>query len=389
MLETRFRITTPRRFLPFAVIPAVATSVTTSVATSVTTAVTTLATAVTAIAFAASTAWAAAPTAYVTSEKAGVGVIDLDQMSLTKTFPVGADGPRGLSLNKDGSRLLVANKNTGDMAVIDTASGQVVQRVKIGKNPEYVRVHNGYAYVTYEPGEEGGPPAASGANAGNGKPGADDDASKPPAEIAIVDMKTWHVIRSVTSGHETEGIEFSRDGKWMLVTNEGDDTISVYQARTGAPVRTVKLAAGGRPRGIRLSPDGKVYIVTLESLSKFVAVDAHTFEVLKTVDTKLGPYGVAFGPNGKRLFVAAARDKTVQVFDGHSYEHIADVPVGQRCWHFSFTPDGTKLLVACGRSDAVYVLDAQNYQPIKQIGELPLAWGIVTYPASDGSIESR
>ena len=386
MLETRFRITTRRRFLPFAVIPAVTTSVTTSV----TTAVTTLATAVTAIAFAASTAWAAAPTAYVTSEKAGVGVIDLDQMSLTKTFPVGADGPRGLSLNKDGSRLLVANKNTGDMAVIDTASGQVVQRVKIGKNPEYVRVHNGYAYVTYEPGEEGGPPAASGANAGNGKPGAaDDDASKPPAEIAIVDMKTWHVIRSVTSGHETEGIEFSRDGKWMLVTNEGDDTISVYQARTGAPVRTVKLAAGGRPRGIRLSPDGKVYIVTLESLSKFVAVDAHTFEVLKTVDTKLGPYGVAFGPNGKRLFVAAARDKTVQVFDGHSYEHIADVPVGQRCWHFSFTPDGTKLLVACGRSDAVYVLDAQNYQPIKQIGELPLAWGIVTYPASDGSIESR
>jgi YVTN family beta-propeller protein len=385
MLETRFRITTPRRFLPFAVIPAVATSVTTSV----TTAVTTLATAVTAVAFAASTAWAAAPTAYVTSEKAGVGVIDLDQMSLTKTFPVGADGPRGLSLNKDGSRLLVANKNTGDMAVIDTASGQVVQRVKIGKNPEYVRVHNGYAYVTYEPGEEGGPPASSGANAVNGKPGADDDASKPPAEIAIVDMKTWHVIRSVTSGHETEGIEFSRDGKWMLVTNEGDDTISVYQARTGAPVRTVKLAAGGRPRGIRLSPDGKVYIVTLESLSKFVAVDAHTFEVLKTVDTKLGPYGVAFGPNGKRLFVAAARDKTVQVFDGHSYEHIADVPVGQRCWHFSFTPDGTKLLVACGRSDAVYVLDAQNYQPIKQIGELPLAWGIVTYPASDGSIESR
>jgi YVTN family beta-propeller protein len=389
MLETRFRITTPG--------PSLASSVTAAVST----AVGTLATAVTAIALAASTAWAATPTAYVTSEKAGVGVIDLEQMTLTKTFPVGADGPRGLSLNRDGTRLLVANKNTGDMAVIDTASGEVVQRVKIGQNPEYVRVHNGYAYVTYEPGEEGGPPAASGANganpangkpanAANGKPGAgDDDANKPPAEIAIVDMKTWRVIRSVTSGHETEGIEFSRDGKAMLVTNEGDDTVSVYQARTGAQVRTVKLAAGGRPRGIRLSPDGKDYVVTLESLSKFVVIDAHTFEVVKTVDTKLGPYGVAFGPGGKRLFVAAARDKTVQVFDGHSYEHVADVPVGQRCWHFSFTPDGTKLLVACGRSDAVYVLDAQSYQPIKQIGELPLAWGIVTYPPSAGSIESH
>jgi YVTN family beta-propeller protein len=226
---------------------------------------------------AASAAHAAAPLAYVTSEKAGVGVIDLDQMTLAKTFPVGADGPRGLSLNADGTRLLVANKNTGDLAVIDTASGKVVQRVKIGKNPEYVRVHNGHAYVTYEPGEDGGPPGAKAdgkpGGKADGKPGADDDdANKPPAEIAIVDMKTWRVIRSVTSGHETEGIEFSRDGQTMLVTNEGDDTVSVYHARTGAPIRTVKLAAGGRPRGIRLSPDGKHYVVTLESLSKLVVM---------------------------------------------------------------------------------------------------------------------
>jgi YVTN family beta-propeller protein len=338
---------------------------------------------------------ASAPIAYVTSEKAGVGVIDLTQMTLTRTFPVGAAGPRGLSLNEDGTRLLVANKNTDDLSVIDTATGDVVQRVKIGENPEYVRVRNGFAYVTFEPGESGGPPpAAGGAQQANNKPGdkpgaGDDDANKPPAEIAIVDMKTWRVVRSVTSGHETEGIEFSRDGKTMLVTNEGDDTISVYHAQTGDPVRTVKLAAGGRPRGIRLSPDGKVYIVTLESLSKFVVLDANTFEVLKTVDTALGPYGVAFGPGGQRLFVAAARDKTVQVFDGHNYEHVADVPVGQRCWHFSFTPDGAKLLVACGRSDAVYVVDAHSYQPIKQIGDLPLAWGIVTWPQSDGSIESH
>lgn len=366
MLETRFPPRTPRRSTILAAMLALATSA----------------------------ACAAAPLAYVTSEKAGVGVIDLDQMTLAKTFPVGADGPRGLSLNADGTRLLLANKNTGDLSVIDTATGDVVQRVKIGKNPEYVRVHNGYAYVTYEPGEEGGPPSAKpDASGGPGAPGGhgadDDDANKPPAEIAIVDMKDWRVVRSITSGHETEGIEFSRDGKTMLVTNEGDDTVSVYHAGTGTPVRTVKLAAGGRPRGIRLSPDGRHYVVTLESLSKFVVLDAHSFEVLKTVDTKLGPYGVAFGPEGHRLFIAAARDKAVQVFDAHTYEHLADVPVGQRCWHFSFTPDGSKLMVACGRSDSVYVLDAKSYQPITQVGDLPLAWGIVTYPHSDGSIESH
>ena len=328
---------------------------------------------------------AASPIAYVTSEKAGVGVIDLDTMTLEKTFSIGASGPRGLSLNQDGTLLIVADKNTGELAAIDTRTGKVVERVAIGKNPEYVRVHDGYAYVTYEPGENGAPPAQP-----SGKAGADDDDLKrPPAHIAIVDMKTWRVIRSVKSGHETEGVEFSRDGRQMLVTNEGDDTVSVYDAHSGAPVATVRLPAGGRPRGIKASPDGKQYIVTLESLSKFVVLDARGFSVVKTVDTKLGPYGVAYGAAGQRIFVAAARDKTLQVFDAHTYDHIADAPIGQRCWHFSFTPDGTKLLLACGRSDAVYVLDANTYAPIIQIGNLPLAWGIVTYPPSDGSIESR
>jgi YVTN family beta-propeller protein len=325
----------------------------------------------------------AAATAYVTTESAGVGVIDLDTLTLARTIDVGKDGPRGLSLNKDGTRLYVANKATSDLSEIDTSTGKVTRRAKIGKNPEFVRVFGAYAYVTYEPGENGGPP----------KPGEpekdDDDANSPPAEIAIVDLKTMKVKHSVKSGHETEGVEFSPDGKLMLVTNEGDDTISVYRVGTGKPVRTVKVPKGSRPRGIKASPDGKQYVVTLENTNKFVVLDAASLQITKTVDTKTGPYGISFDPSGKHLLVAAARDKTLQVFDGTSYAHQTDVPVGQRCWHFSFTPDGAKILLACGRSNAVYVLDASDYKEIKQIGDLPLAWGIVTYPQSAGSIVGR
>ncbi|MGT2475943.1 cytochrome D1 domain-containing protein [Paraburkholderia terrae] len=352
----------------------------------------------------------AAAVAYVTSETNGVGVIDLDKMTLKKTIALGKDGPRGLSLTADGSKLLVANK-TGDLSVIDTSTDEVVKRVKIGKNPEFVRVHRGFAYVTYEPGESGPPPQALAANQGaqggqgagkpEGKPEAgagggpgkghddDDDANSPPAEVAIVDLKTMKVIRSVKSGHETEGVEFSPDGRELLVTNEGDDTVSVYRTGTGKLVRTVKMDKGSRPRGIKASPDHKQYVVTLENTNKFVVLDAATLKTLKTVDTKMGPYGVAFDPEGKHLLVAAARDKTLQVFDAKTYEHVTDAPVGQRCWHFSFTPDGAKVLMACGRSNAVFVLDAKTYQTVGQIGDLPLAWGIVTSPPSQGSIESR
>jgi DNA-binding beta-propeller fold protein YncE len=324
---------------------------------------------------------AAAPTAYVTSEKSGVGVIDLSQMALTKTFSLDNAGPRGLSLNDDGTRLFVANKNTGELAEIDTASGNIVQRVKIGKNPEFVRVHRGYAYVTYEPGDTGGPPEPQSKQ--------EDDSNSPPAEIAIVDLKMMKVIHSVKSGHETEGMEFSRDGRFLLVTNEGDDTVSVYRTGSGQPVRVVKVDKGSRPRGIRASPNGKYYVVTLENANRLIVLDSRDMKVVKTIATKAGPYGVSFDPSGKRVLVAAARDKTLQVFDANTYEHVSDVPIGQRCWHFSFSPDGTRLLLACGRSNAVYVLDGSSYQPIKQIGDLPLAWGVVTWPRAAGSIESR
>jgi DNA-binding beta-propeller fold protein YncE len=330
-------------------------------------------------------AQAAPPLAYVTSETEGVGVIDLEALTLIRTYPIGADGPRGLSLADSGRHLLVANKKTGDLSLINTQTGEVVKRAKIGMNPEFVRVHGGFAYVTYEPGETdraggmGGPPGH--------KEQDDDDPNRPAAEIAMVDLKSFQVLRSIKSGHETEGMDFSRDGKLMAVTNEGDDTVSVYQTASGKHVKSVSLPKGGRPRGIRLSPDGRHWLVTLENTGKLIVLDANTYQIRMTVDTKLGPYGLAYDPAGKRLFVAAARDSMLQVFDANTYQHLADIPVGKRCWHFSFTPDGSKIVMACGRSNAVLVFDANTYQPVKEISGLPLAWGVVTWPRSKGSID--
>jgi YVTN family beta-propeller protein len=65
---------------------------------------------------------------------------------------------------------------------------------------------------------------------------------------------------------------------------------------------------------------------------------------------------------------------------------LAEVPTGQRCWHFTFTPDDSKVLLACGRSNNVVVIDANSYKQIGTIEGFRLPWGIVTYPASYGSL---
>jgi YVTN family beta-propeller protein len=328
-----------------------------------------------------------AATAYVSSESGGIVVIDLDRLEITRTLDTGGKGPRGIGISADGRYLFAANKVTGDLSVIDTRDGQLVKRIPIGKNPEFVRVSGGQAFVTYEPGERtapsGGAPAADA-----GKPGKAGDDVPVPAEIAVIDLKDWRVTRAIPSGLETEGIEFSPDARLLLVTNEGDDTVSVYDRASGRRLDLLKTPPGSRPRGIKVSPDGLRYIVTLESANAFLVLDATDYRVLRTVPTRSGPYGVAFDRAGKRLFVAASRADTIQVFDAHSYENLANIATGKRCWHFSFTPDDARLLIACGRSNAVYVVDARTYQPLREVDGVALNWGIVTYPRSPGTLDA-
>lgn len=324
----------------------------------------------------------AAEALYVTSQGGTVTLIDPATLVPGKTVDLGKAGPRGLALTPDGKYLLTANQKTADVAVIDTATLKVVRRVPIGKNPEFLRIlpDGSKAFVTYEPSSEGGPPKKGGKD--------DDDGPKLPGEVAIIDLSKWAVVKSIVGAPETEGIEFSANGKDVAITNEGDDTVTVYDIASGKLLKTVDLHPyGHRPRGIKLSPDGKSYAVTMENSDNLVVLDAD-FKFVKSVKTGAGPYGVAFDKAGARIIVAASRAARLQVFDAKSYAQLADVPVGKRCWHFSFTPDESKLVVACGRSNDVEVIDATTYKLTKTLPGFELPWGIVSYPKAYGSLET-
>jgi YVTN family beta-propeller protein len=325
-----------------------------------------------------------APTnvAYVTNEEDGVSVIDLETLTVTKTFQVGGERPRGLGLTADGRYLLTANGKTNDMSAIDTTTGELIQRIPVGESPEFLRVLEDTAYVTYEPG---------------GRRTEDveerDFENEPPAEIAVVNLvgavnlDSLSMEMSIPSGLETEGLEFSHDHTRIITTNEGDETISAYDLATGEEIKTVSTREHGRrPRGITALPDGSGYVVTMETSSTLVQLD-NDLNVVRSIETKTGPNGVTFSPDGTHMLVSAARDGVLQVFDTETFELLKEAPIGRRCWHFTYTPDESKILVTCGRSHDVHVLDGQDYTPISTITGFSLPWGIVTYPATHGTLD--
>lgn len=319
--------------------------------------------------------------AYVTEEDDGIAIIDLSTMEVVKRIHPADVAPRGLGLTFDGKYLFTANKDTSDATVFDTRGMRMklVKRVHVGDNPEFVKVNpSGTAmFTSYEPGSSGGPPT----------PGeVEQEEQGPPSQIVSFSTSNWTLKRDFMAGLSTEGLEFSADGSKLIVANEDQNSLGIYDVSTGKLAEEIDLSKiGRRPRGVKRSPLGTGYAVTMEGSGTLVMLDPN-FKVLRSIQTDAKPYGVAFDHTGKRIFVSAAAAQKLQVFDADSLKQLGETSIGKRCWHFTFTPDNSKLLMACGRSDNVYVIDANTYQTLKILSGFQTPWGILAYPRSYGSL---
>lgn len=319
--------------------------------------------------------------AYVSNQEGGVSIINLNTMETEGSIDIQAKNPRGIGVTEDGRFLITANKDNENLSVIDLKTNQFVKHIPVGKNPEFVRVYKGYVFVSTEPASSGKPPAA-------GQEDDDKDEPKIPARIAVVDLAKGKKIRDIIGGPETEGIEFSKSGKEIIVTNEADNTITVHNFSNGKLLKTISTKKyGERPRGIKVAPNGKYYVSTLEYGNSFIVLD-NQFKHLKTIATGESPYGVSFDREGKRLFIATSKAKTLEVYDTTNFEKIKDIPTGRRCWHFSFSPDDKDILLACGKSDEVLVIDAEKLEVTKHIPHKEIPWGVVAYPKAMGSLDN-
>ena len=316
--------------------------------------------------------------AYVTNQSGGISVIDTTTLAPAGDFAVGG-GPRGLAVTPDGRWLLAANQATADVSVVDLKTRAEVRRFAIGKNVEFIRIlpDGSRAFVAYEPSSQGKPGAAK-----------EKDSDDTPAELAVIDLTTWAVIGRMKASLETESIEFSPDGRLLIVANEGDDTLGIYDLASLKQIKSINLSSqGSRPRGVKASPTDGTYIVTFENSDNAVLLDKD-FAPLKSFATEKGPYGAAFDPQGRTLWISAARSNRLQVFDASGLTQLASIPVGKRCWHFTFTPDGSTVLLACGRSDEVQIIDAGTMTVTGSLTGFKTPWGIVTYPKTNGSLDA-
>jgi DNA-binding beta-propeller fold protein YncE len=135
----------------------------------------------------------------------------------------------------------------------------------------------------------------------------------PDNRLFVVDLKATPpaVIGTLTLGSAPAGLAISSDGKWALVANRSDGTVSLLSINgkevTVSDTVTIGVAAD-QVSAVAIAPDGKRALALKSAANKIAVLTIDNGKVAYNKDNDLPgnnyPYNVAVTPNGEIALVA-------------------------------------------------------------------------------------
>src|SRR5258708_14772528 len=152
---------------------------------------------------------------------------------------------------------------------------------------------------------------------------------QPSGSLVVVDLAAREVSERIPVGKSPEGVGISRDGEWIAVAVEENNSVSLIRA--AAPrERTSVRVSGQNPQHPGFSPDGKWLYVSAEDGAAVDVIDVAKRSAVKLIKVGERPRGIGFLPDGSRAYVAAENSDRVYVIDCQRPEGIAVIAPGQR-----------------------------------------------------------
>ena len=271
--------------------------------------------------------------------------------------------PLELLLSPDGARLYVLCQGTGEVRVLDAASGRELQAIPVGRSPR------GFSF---SPDEK----RLFVANSW-------DDT------VTVIDTNTGAVTATWKAGFEPSSVMEDRAGKKLFVADRIGNDITVLDAATGAEEETLEAgrgasyltmtADGRRLYATHVYPNATPYRTPPES--EITVVDPERAQVIDRIRLAgiAGVFHVAISRDGRLGVAAELHPKnlvplahvehgwtfvdTLTVF-GADVGRVVEVPLDEidryyaRPFGVAIAPDKSRIFVTHGGSDCVTVIDA-------------------------------
>ena len=290
-------------------------------------------------------------------------------------------------------RVYVPNRTSNDVYVIDPATLKVVDRFKVGINPQHIVPSWDLKTLWVTNNAEGRTDGSlTPIDPTTGKPGkaiAVDDPYNmyftPDGKSAVIvaealkrlDFRDPHTMAMQWS-LPTPGCaginhaDFSIDGRFVIFTCEYQGSLVKIDLVGRKVLGYLKLSKGRMPQDVRAAPDGKIfYVAELQSGGVFL-VDGETFTEVGFIATGVGSHGLYPSRDAKKLYVinrGTARvygppkgKGSVAVIDfaTRKIEATWVIPGGGSPDMGNVSADGKQLWLSGRYDDVVYVIDTTS-----------------------------
>jgi YVTN family beta-propeller protein len=122
------------------------------------------------------------------------------------------------------------------------------------------------------------------------------------------------------------------DGKIGFIPSESAGKLNVIDTLHSVVFKVIALPEGSRPMGVKLSPDEKTLYVSNGRAGTISVIDAHSYELLSTINVGTRPWGIAVSPDGRFLYSANGPSNDVSVVDLGTRKEVARVKAGMSPW---------------------------------------------------------
>lgn len=191
-----------------------------------------------------------------------------------KGLPKGVDH---LDFSADGSYFLISSEFNGIITRVNVKERKVTGALKVGGQPIDVKVSpDGKVFYV--------------ANQAPGYNG-----------VSVIDPRTMKQIKFIPTGQGAHGLQVSRDGKYLYVSNRYEGSISVISFAKRKVV--AKWQVGGSPDMFQISPDGKQLWYSDRFNGTVSVVDTRSGKLLHRIPVGFSPHGLSYFPNVGRFCI--------------------------------------------------------------------------------------
>lgn len=197
-------------------------------------------------------------------------------------------------------------------------------------------------------------------------------------DVSIIDPATNKVVGVIHGIEVNHGAAAAPDGSRYYVSDEGESTLDVVDAKTLKVTKKIPLS--GHPNNISISKNGKrVYVSIAVAPGAVDVIDTVSQEKVKSIAVKGAVHNTYVTPDGKYVISGSIPGKTVTVIDAQTEEPVWSLTMdkGIRPMAFAANPDGSTkwIFVQLSGFNGFAVLDFATHKEINRIKLPDLAAG--------------